>query len=153
MIFHNFSTQFFDQLKKFQGNYKLKHPHHEFSLYPLLRLIFANDEHERVYNLQEYRLKKLLQKTLQLQPGSKNFQKIETCNDNDLADTIFEVVSDTKIGTLTVAEVDNALNLMTKEQTKQFSLLFQKASAVDLKWYLLVFLNESKLIIIFYLGL
>lgn len=76
------------------------------------------------------------------------FVQLETCNDDSIAETVFDIVnsqSGSKHGTMTVAEVDNALNLMTEDQAKQFQILYQKSSATDLKWLIKIMLKNMKL--------
>lgn len=100
--------------------------------------------------MQEHRLKKVLQKTLQLQPGTKDFHKIETSNDDFLAETVYEVInsrSGSKEGSLSISEVDNSLNLISGDQLKQLTILSQKSSAVDMKWLVKILLKRMNLMV------
>jgi hypothetical protein len=89
--------------------------------------------------MQEYRLKKNMIKLLQLVKGTTDCVKIETTNENELAETIFEVMKSrcsTKEGSLSIAEVDRSLNSLVDVELKDsnFAILYQKCSALNFKW-------------------
>lgn len=103
----------------------------------MMRIIFASDEVERIYRIQEFRLRKILIRILQLVKGTQDYTKIETCNEDDLAQSVYEVIKSrgsTKNGNLSIAEVDRALNEIVDDTDNQFSVLYQKCSAVNFKW-------------------
>lgn len=120
-----------------QNSYKIKNPGGDSSLYSMLRMIFASEEVERIYRIQDIRLRKILIKLLQLVKGTSDYAKIETCSWNVLTETAYEVVksrSSTRTGSLSIGDVDRALNQMVEDVDTQFAILYQKCSAVDFKW-------------------
>lgn len=100
-------------------------------------MIFASDDVERIYRIQDLRLRKILIKVLQLVKGTNDYNKIDTINEDIFAETVYEVVksrSSTRSGSLTIADVDRALNSIIDDPDTHFAILYQKCSAVDFKW-------------------
>lgn len=114
----------------------------------MLRIIFASEEVERTYRIQEFRLRKILIKILQLVKGTQDYIKIETCNEDVLAESVYEVIksrSSTKCGNLSIADIDRALSQIVDQADNQFTVLYQKCSAVNLKWLVKIILKNMKL--------
>lgn len=103
----------------------------------MIRIIFASDEVERIYRIQEFRFRKILIRVLQLAKGTTDYSMIEKCNEDELAETVYKVMKtrcSTKNGSLSIADVDKTLTSLVDDVDTQFSILYQKCSAMDLKW-------------------
>lgn len=86
------------------------------------------------------------------QIGPADAKKIEQCNEEDIADTVFEVVKlrSSNKSTLTIKEVDEVLEKLCENhqqqfQQQQFQILLHKGSPQDQKWIVRIILKNMKL--------
>jgi DNA ligase N terminus len=139
-----------------QKRFKMECPGEDSSLYKLIRIIIASEENERSYGIQEKTIRNLVVTVvsnkgllftllkynnlkLYFNLGSANAKKIEKCNEQEIADTVYQIIKSDKIGKLTIVDVDEALNNLSSNQTKReqiniLTTLYQKGTALDFKW-------------------
>ncbi|KAG5677679.1 hypothetical protein PVAND_007416 [Polypedilum vanderplanki] len=144
----NYMKKYFEQVLTFQKIYMDEFPNGNSSLFSLLRLILSNNEHERAYGLQERKLRSLLIKILAV--TGDNAIKIEKCNESDIADIVFDIISSKRKSKLSIADVDDALNEISinqkvSEQKYQLEKLYLNGSAKCLKWIIKIILKNMKL--------
>ncbi|XP_070497107.1 DNA ligase 4 [Chironomus tepperi] len=146
----NILKKFITEIVKYQQGYKCQNPSHDMSLYPLIRIILSNEERERAYGIQEKTLRKILIKSIKI--NGPDARKIVQCNENELADKVYEVVSsrNSRSSKLTVHQVDTLLNNLCENQTQkyqqtQFEYLFLNGSATDFKWIVKIILKNMNL--------
>lgn len=116
---------------------------------PVMRLILAQEEKERAYNLQEKSFRQLFLKVLQIRNGSVDGIKIIQCSENLLPDAVFDIMKSraTKDSNLSVYKVDEALTLLSEDYQKsaqetQLTFLIQNSNALDLKWLVKMILKK-----------
>lgn len=114
-----------------------------------MRLILAQEEKERAYNLQEKTLRQLFIKVLQIGKESADGKKVAQCSEDQLANVIQEI-SKSRLsgGSVSVYDVDNTLTLLSEDhkqsvQETHFKELIQKSNALDLKFLVKIILKKK----------
>jgi len=133
-----------------QQRYKTEFSSNDPTLYPLIRILLSTEEHERAYGIQEKTLRKMLINSLNV--SGNDAKKIEQCNEDEIADTVYEVVKSrsSRESKLTIQQVDTLLNNLCENQKQQFQqnqfeYLFLNGSASDFKWIVKIILKKMKL--------
>lgn len=119
---------------------------------PVMRMILAQEEKERTYGLQEKTLRQLYIKALKLHKDSSDAVKISQCCEEDLPNTISEVMKSrtSSTGTLSIHEVDMSLNYLCDNQKQvlqenELKRIILRSNAVDQKWFCKIILKRMNL--------
>ncbi|KAL7043823.1 hypothetical protein ACKWTF_001674 [Chironomus riparius] len=143
--------KYFKRVLDLQQQYKIEYPCNDHSLYPLIRIILSTEEHQRAYGIQEKTLRKILINSLNI-IGSSDAKKVEHCNEDEIADAVYEVVKtrSSRTSTLNLQQIDALLNYLCENQKQQcqqnqFEYLFLNGSASDFKWIVKIILKKMKL--------
>ena len=119
------------------------------SILPVVRLILAQEEKERAYNLQGKSFRQLLLKVLQISNESADGIKIIQCSEDSLPNLAFNVMKTrtTEDSSLSVFKVDSTLTLLSEDYQKsaqetQLKYLIQNGNALDMKWLVKMILKK-----------
>lgn len=133
-------------------NFTKKISFQESSVYPVIRLILAQEENERSYGIQEKSLRLLYIKALKLPKGSRDAINISQCCEKDLPQTIRDImkIRSSTESSISVYDIDNMLSNISENQKQSFQeseiqKVIVRSNPLDHKWLIKMMLKRTNL--------
>ncbi|CAO1434661.1 unnamed protein product [Diamesa hyperborea] len=144
-----YMQKFFEDLIKFQKDFKDRNKTGNSSLYPVIRMILSTEEQERCYNMQIKTITKLYIKALQIPEDGIDAKKLLHASKNEFPQVLNEVMKHRAgNGSISIYDVDAILNSFGDQPNQkfienEFRKLMMNTSAMDQKWLVKILLRKA----------